>query len=155
MLELPTLTEAKDSLMFSWERSFFVVVMFVSGRLVNPVTSACASWMFFRDRLALCSCERLRDWVRRSASEHYVTSWVSKPCRPWKHFRLKGRSSCVKVCWMLGLDDAPTCFPTVWWYAFMKANVAITLLWRRAATSITSAHACRMSFCREEKGTLR
>ena len=108
VLELPTLTEAKDSLMFSWERSFFVVVMFVSGRLVNPVTSACASWMFFRDRLALCSCERLRDWVRRSASEHYVTSWVSKPCRPWKHFRLKGRSSCVKVCWMLGLDDAPT-----------------------------------------------
>ena len=30
----------------------FSVVMFISGRLVNPVTSACASWMVFRDRLA-------------------------------------------------------------------------------------------------------
>ena len=61
VLKLPTLTEAKDSLMFSVRAKFFFVVMFVSGRLVNPVTSACASWMFFRNRLALCSCERLRD----------------------------------------------------------------------------------------------
>ena len=47
---------------------------------------------------------------------------------------------------MLGLDDGPMRFPTVWWYmyAFMKANVAILPITHcdgGAATSITSAHA--------------
>ena len=140
---------AKDSFMFSWERSFLYVVMFISGRLVNPVTSACASWMVFRDRLAQWALAglRSRQWQR--------ASWVSKPCRPWSYFRLKGISSCVEVCWMLGLDDGPTRFPTVWWYmyAFMKANVTITLLWRRSRYEYYQ-HPCRMSFCREEEGTL-
>ena len=60
-------------------RAKFFFVMFVSGRLVNPVTSACASWMVFRDRLALCSCEGLRDWDRRSASEQAECESLADP----------------------------------------------------------------------------
>ena len=98
--------------------------MFVSGRLVIP------------SRLLV-----LRGWSSETVSPCAAVSACGieidavpanklsvKALQTLKAFSTERKSSCVKVCWMLGLDDAPTCFPTVWWYAFMKANVAITLL---------------------------
>ena len=57
---------------------------------------------------------------------------------------------------MLGLDDGPTRFPTVWWYNYVRVHEGQ----RHDNPAVTESryeyyqHPRRMSFWREEEGTL-